>query len=230
MKKKVEYPDWKLDGEYIESCSCDVSCPCLVSAQAHNTILPDYLPCDVLLTFIIDEGHFESVDLAGCKFVVAFSTPREMCLKNWTTAYYIDAKTPGQQAALTQIVTGKAGGPTAGMADHTEENHGVRLVDIEYERKDIYSRTATIDDIMTVKIKAKVGMHDNLPVVIENASDLAYVVTQSYGTDVRYQDHLRVMNNTGRNAFYGRYVWVPESPIGIKYDRYEKKEKKANKK
>ena len=221
-KGKTQWPDWKLDGEYIESCSCDVSCPCLISAQAHNTILPDYLPCDVILSFIIDKGHFEDVVLDGCKFVIAFSTPREMCLKNWTTAYYIDAKTPEQQAALTTIVTGQAGGPTAGMADHTAEGYGVKLVDISYERPDIYGREAEIPGIMKVKIKAKIGQHDNMPIVYENASDIAYVVTQSYGTDVRYNDNMKVMNNTGRNAFYGRYVWVPESPIGIKYDRYEK--------
>lgn len=218
-KEKPSFPDWKLDGEYIESCSCDVSCPCLVSAQDHNTILPDYLPCDVLISFVIDKGHYEDVDLSGCRFVVAFSTPREMCLKNWTTAYYIDAQTKEQQDALTMIVTGKAGGPTAGIAEHTEECYGVTYASITYERPDIYSRKAEIPGIMVVKIKAKIGQHDNMPIQYENASDIAYIVTQSYGADVRYQDHLKTMNNTGRNAFYGRYIWIPESPIGIKYEK-----------
>jgi len=220
MKKvqKNNWPDWRLDGEYIESCSCDVSCPCLVSAQAHNTILPDYLPCDLLISFVIDKGHYEDVDLAGCKFVVAASTPREMCLKNWTTAYYIDTETEAQKEALTTIVTGKAGGPTAGIADHSEEVYGITYAKISYERPDIYNRKAEIPGIMVVRIKAKIGQHDNMPITYENASDIAYIVTQSYGADVRYQDHMKIFNNTNRNAFYGRYIWVPDSPIGLKYD------------
>ena len=47
---------YRLTGTYMESCSCEVACPC----GASNLTLPaTYDRCEVLLAFHIEEGEVE---------------------------------------------------------------------------------------------------------------------------------------------------------------------------
>ena len=65
---------WKIQGEYFESCNCEVVCPCLLNFQAR----PTEGHCDVVLAFRIDKGNFGATDISGLNAVQAITTPGQM--------------------------------------------------------------------------------------------------------------------------------------------------------
>src|SRR5437899_536574 len=100
---------WRIEGQYFESCNCEVLCPCLLSsAQAR----PTEGHCDVVLAFHVDKGNYGKVDLSGLNAVQALITPGPMAKGSGTLAVYVDDRGNDQQrAALEAIFTGAAGGP-----------------------------------------------------------------------------------------------------------------------
>jgi hypothetical protein len=54
---------WNLAGSYVETCSCELMCPCNLSLDHGAT----YDFCRVTLVFNIQQGAVESADVAGCK-------------------------------------------------------------------------------------------------------------------------------------------------------------------
>ena len=61
---------WNLRGSYVETCSCDLMCPCNMSFDHGATY--DY--CRVTLVFNIREGNIEGTDVSGLK-VAAIADP-----------------------------------------------------------------------------------------------------------------------------------------------------------
>ena len=62
---------WSLKGSYVETCSCELMCPCNLSFDHGATY--DY--CRVTLVFNIREGEIEGTDVGGLK-VAAIATRR----------------------------------------------------------------------------------------------------------------------------------------------------------
>src|ERR1700735_2220662 len=89
---------WKIQGEYFESCNCEVLCPCILSnLQAR----PTEGHCDVVLAFRIDRGNYGATDISGLNAAQALITPGPMGRGNGTLAGYIDSRgTAAQRAAL----------------------------------------------------------------------------------------------------------------------------------
>src|SRR6478752_307550 len=54
---------WRLSGNYVETCSCELMCPCNLSIDHGATY--DY--CRVTLAFDVREGAVDGTDIAGCK-------------------------------------------------------------------------------------------------------------------------------------------------------------------
>ena len=52
---------WKLKGSYVETCSCELMCPCNLSMDHGAT----YDFCRVVLAFNIREGRIDDTDVAG---------------------------------------------------------------------------------------------------------------------------------------------------------------------
>ena len=102
---------WKVEGQYFESCNCEVLCPCLLT---HAQARPTEGHCDVVLAFHIDKGSYGSTDLSGLNAVQAVMTPGPMAQGNGTFALYLDSRaTAEQRSALEAIFGGSAGGPPA---------------------------------------------------------------------------------------------------------------------
>jgi hypothetical protein len=62
--------DWRIEGKYVEYCSCDLGCPCESMAD------PTQGFCTGLVAFKIDKGHCEKVSLDGLVVVGTFYFPR----------------------------------------------------------------------------------------------------------------------------------------------------------
>ena len=99
---------WHLRGSYVETCSCELMCPCNLSLDHGAT----YDFCRVTLVFNIREGAVDATDIAGC-----------------TVAMIADA----QFDALVGVFSGQLGGPMAGLAPLIGEMLGVERAAIEID-------------------------------------------------------------------------------------------------
>jgi hypothetical protein len=121
---------WHLKGSYVETCSCELMCPCNMSMDHGATY--DY--CRVTLVFNIHEGEVEGTDIGGLKVAMIADTPKVMTEGNWRVGVFIDEKATDEQAEkLTGVFSGQLGGPMAALGPLVGEMLGVERVPIEVE-------------------------------------------------------------------------------------------------
>ena len=107
----TEAQQWSISGEYFESCSCDVVCPCEISPQGFMQAMPDNGYCNVILVFHVMRAVGD-VDLADRTVVLVATVEGPMAHGNWTAAVYLDDRVSDEQhAAMGAIFGGAAGGP-----------------------------------------------------------------------------------------------------------------------
>jgi hypothetical protein len=119
---------WNLKGSYVETCSCELMCPCNLSFDHGAT----YDFCRVTLVFNIREGEIEGTDIGGRKVAVIADTPKVMTEGNWRLGVFIDdTATDEQFEKLVQVFSGQLGGPMAALAPLVGEILGVERAAIE---------------------------------------------------------------------------------------------------
>ena len=70
---------WNLRGSYVETCSCELMCPCNLSLDHGAT---DDL-CLVTLVINIREGQIDGTDVGARKVAAIADTPKVMTEGNW---------------------------------------------------------------------------------------------------------------------------------------------------
>jgi hypothetical protein len=121
---------WHLEGSYVETCSCELMCPCNLSFDHGAT----YDFCRVTLVFKIASGEIEGTDIGGLKVAVLADTPKVMTEGNWRLGVFIDEQaTEEQLEKLVRVFTGQLGGPMGGLAPLVGELVGVERAAIEIE-------------------------------------------------------------------------------------------------
>jgi hypothetical protein len=103
--------EWDVRGSYFEGCNCEAICPCRsVGGQPGGP--SSFGECFGALSWHIDEGHADGVDLSRLRVVLSLryldrvrpSTP-------WEVVLYVDNRgDERQRAALADIFLGRAGG------------------------------------------------------------------------------------------------------------------------
>jgi hypothetical protein len=107
-------PSWDVNGQYYETCSCDLICPCLPGQMQAS---PTKGWCTFAMAFQIERGKFGDVPLDGLGFIVVGHTPEAMGKGNWSVGLLTDERASGaQQEAITAIASGQAGGPMAALS------------------------------------------------------------------------------------------------------------------
>src|SRR5215475_11961047 len=102
---------WNLKGSYVETCSCDLMCPCNFSFDHGAT----YDHCRVTLVFSIREGEIDGTDVSGLAVAAIAETPKVMTEGNWRLGMFMDDRASDEQVAkLTAVFGGQMGGPMAG--------------------------------------------------------------------------------------------------------------------
>jgi hypothetical protein len=142
---------WNLRGSYVETCSCELMCPCNLSFDHGAT----YDFCRVTLVFNIREGEVEGTDIGGRKVAIIADTPKVMTEGNWRLGLFVDDEASDEQfEKLVQVFGGQLGGPMGAVAPLVGEvlgaerarfevvddglRHSVRIGDvIEFEIEDI---------------------------------------------------------------------------------------------
>lgn len=119
---------WNVKGSYVETCSCELMCPCNLSFDHGATY--DY--CRATLVFSLTEGQIEGTDVAGLKVAAIIDTPKVMTEGNWRLGVFIDAQASDEQFdKLLRVFGGQLGGPMAALAPLVGEMAGVERAAIE---------------------------------------------------------------------------------------------------
>jgi len=119
---------WSLKGNYVETCSCELMCPCNLSFDHGAT----YDFCRATLAFDIKEGAIDGTDVGGVAVVAIIDTPKVMTDGNWRLGVFVDEGATDEQAdKLVAVFSGQLGGPMAGLAPLVGELAGVQRARIE---------------------------------------------------------------------------------------------------
>jgi len=166
---------WNLKGNYVETCSCELMCPCNLSFDHGATY--DY--CRVTLVFDIAEGDVDGTDIGGLKVALIADTPKVMTDGNWKLGVFIDERASEEQGEkLVGVFSGQRGGPMAGLAPLVGEILGVERASIEVQ-DDGVRHSVRIGNAIDFEIEDVVpfGVEDGRPVRFDGmfhpvASDL----------------------------------------------------------
>jgi hypothetical protein len=103
-------PSWRIAGAYFESCNCDAICPCRTIGGRPGG-RSTYGICFGVLSWRIDEGHVDSVPLAGLNAALVIRYDDDEPGSPWQFNVHVDDRGSEQQrAALADLLTGKLGG------------------------------------------------------------------------------------------------------------------------
>ena len=135
---------WSLKGSYVETCSCELMCPCNLSFDHGAT----YDFCRVSLAFNIRQGEIEGTDIAGRRVVMIADTPKVMTEGNWRVGVFIDEQsTDDQFDKLVKVFSGQLGGPMAALAPLVGQMLGVERAVIEVQDDGLRHRVRVGDVI-----------------------------------------------------------------------------------
>ena len=119
---------WNLTGSYVETCSCELMCPCNLSFDHGAT----YDFCRVTLVFNIRAGEVEGTSIAGRRVAMIADTPKVMTEGNWRVGLFIDDQATDEQFdKLGQVFSGQLGGPMGALTPLVGEILGVERAAIE---------------------------------------------------------------------------------------------------
>jgi hypothetical protein len=140
---------WKLEGNYFETCSCEVVCPCTASLA----LGADYDRCRVVLVFAVREGDVQGTDVSGLTVAAVADTPKVMSEGNWRMGVFIDDAASEEQAEkLGAVFGGQLGGAFAALGPLIAENLGVQRAPIEV-REDGLRHSVKIGDAIDFEIE-----------------------------------------------------------------------------
>jgi hypothetical protein len=187
---------FSVEGDYFETCNCDVSCPCIWLKPA------DKDACDLMLAWHVSKGEKDGLDLSGMNAVMALHSPKQMTDGGWKVALYLDDRaTPEQSEALGAVFSGGAGGHLAALGPLISEVVGVAPASITFDRSN-GSLRAEVASVLTMSAEELKGMDGENPSVITNPllGVVTQPTTQAKAGDVSYHGHWDV-EYSGTNSF-----------------------------
>jgi hypothetical protein len=152
---------WKLEGNYFETCSCEVVCPCTASL----TLGADYDRCRATLVFKVTDGEIDGTNVSGLAVAAIADAPKVMSDGNWRLGVFIDGEASDEQAEkLGAVFGGQLGGPMEALAPLISENLGVERAPIEIH-EDGLRHSVTIGDAVDFEIEDVVpfGVESGVP-------------------------------------------------------------------
>lgn len=195
--------NWRIEGEYFESCNCEVLCPCLLSsAQAR----PTEGHCDVVIGIHIKKGTYSGVDISGLNAVQALTTPGPMAQGGGTIAVYLDSRASKEQrAALEAIFTGAAGGPPSLFAPMIRHRLPVKSAAITF-KSDGKNWSLSIPSITDVSVEGIKGAGDT--VWLDNVGHpFSRRLAAAKSISSSFKDQGLAFQNSGRNGHFSPINW-----------------------
>jgi hypothetical protein len=195
--------DWKLEGTYFETCNCNVACPCVFLSP------PTEEDCTVLISWHIDKGHFNNVDLNGLNMAMAVHSPGHMMEVKWDAVVYVDDRASEEQKnALLTIFSGQAGGHPARLASHVGNMLGVKSVALDYQAEG-RKRSIKIGDVAEAEIEGISGQGGEEVTVTNHALCIApgYPAVAAKSKHASVNDEGLALNISDKNGFYSPFTY-----------------------
>ncbi len=140
---------WNLGGSYVETCSCELMCPCNLTFDHGATY--DY--CRATLAFGIREGDVEGTDVGGRRVVTIIDTPKVMTDGGWRLGMFVDDEATDEQFdKLVKVFGGQLGGPMGALAPLVGEVVGVERARIEV-RDDGLRHTVRVGEAIDFEVE-----------------------------------------------------------------------------
>lgn len=186
---------WNLRGSYIETCSCELMCPCNLSFDHGAT----YDFCRVTLVFDIRDGAVEETDIAGRKVALIADAPKVMTEGNWKVGVFIDdAASDEQFDKLVGVFSGQLGGPMAGLAPLIGEMLGVERAAIQID-EDGLRHSVKVGDGIDFEIQ------DVVPFGVETGEPIRFAgMFHPVGSDLTMAEAKRSRINAFGIAYEGK--------------------------
>ena len=148
---------WRLEGTYIENCTCEIVCPCAASAFAAPAT---YDRCTAALAWHIDSGEVDGTDVSDLSVVLVLDSPKQMSEGNWRVGMFMDERASDEQAEkLGGIFSGQMGGPLANVVPLIGENLGMEVASIEHVDDGLRHRVK-VGDAIEMEIEDLVSPFD----------------------------------------------------------------------
>jgi hypothetical protein len=159
---------WRVQGSYFESCNCDPICPCR-RIDGESGGRSTHGICTGVLTWLVEEGVVEGVDVAGQPVALALRYSDDEEGSPWTWILYLDwGATDDQRAALERVFTGGLGGDAETHFPwvwKASELVAVRPVEIELDHTP-RRQLLRIRDHVTVRIRDRYAGQETVTCVI----------------------------------------------------------------
>ena len=195
---------WSLSGQYFESCSCDVLCPCITS-QATAMPTPGF--CAFVIGLQVERGEFEGSDIGGLNVAVIARAEGPMANGNSRGEVYIDSKAnSAQRAALETLLSGKAGGPPAALATFMPTFLGFKSAAITFEAEG-NTRRLSIEGVGKQEVTGLPGMGGDILVLAHTGHPIADDLAVARATSAVFKDEHFTIDNTGKNGHFAPINW-----------------------
>ncbi len=200
---------WKIKGEVILSCNCEIFCPCVISLGRAR---PSAGYCQSWWGINIEEGEAGGESLSGLRVGILLDVPGKMSEGGWTVALYLDdAASDSAAKALEEIFTGKAGGSLGILSLLVWRVMGVERAKISFdETEDGWRMVAQTKEgkAADCAIARMPGAQKGEDVTVRNSQYwVAPDVTVAFGKKSKVRAFGRVWDFAGKSAEYARVNW-----------------------
>ena len=202
-------PAWNISGRYVETCSCDFVCPCILGQMA---VRPSKGWCIFAMAMQIDRGSFGDVHLNGLTFIILAMTPEAMGKGNWSVGLVIDERaSAAQRDAITTIASGAAGGPMAPLSGLIGKFLGAEQAPIRIEQHG-QKFTVTAGNLVDMAGEGAMGVDPNAtePMYLDNTG---HPVSSRLALAHASKSHVHALGLTwddasgNNNAHYAPFNW-----------------------
>ena len=198
---------WRLEGQYMEACTCEVACPCIMLSD------PTEGTCTAMVAWHIEDGTYNEVELGGLNVVVALHTPGNMADGDWKAALYLDRKADEpQQDALATIFGGEAGGHPAHLAELISEVRAVDVVPLAFETDGKHGRLriGEVGQIGCADVTPIEGQNGEAPTVQDHPLAVApgHPATVAQSSRAHFSAHGIDFDVAGRNALLSPFSYA----------------------
>jgi hypothetical protein len=205
---------WMIKGEFVESCSCNMLCPCWYGVK--ELMIMDQGWCASPWLIRISEGQSEGVDLSGCNVVLSMFFPGPTLFDGEGTGrLYLDKGTSDEQRCeLEAIFLARKGGPMEVPGSLVSTWLSTQITDIEVSENG-GTINATIGDYGTIVSRRMVNDEGD-KVTMKNAgfalvwkfADNVTDLAPSDGSE--WHDPDMPMSWIGKSGAVGQISWGAE--------------------
>ena len=151
---------WNINGTFVETCSCEMLCPCWYGVQ--DLMKMDQGWCASPLLVRIDSGTCDGVDVGGLDVIVGafFRGPTLFDAGGTARLYFDPSSTEGQRSALEPILHGRRGGAMEVLGGLVANWLPTEVTDIEVveEGKTITASVPAYGNVQSTQMLNEAGL------------------------------------------------------------------------